>query len=144
MAAAHVVVSFQINEESLAIPKNTKVQIYSADLFTRALQVQLGSGELASAGDTLIGDVQLSLTDAVGAQIDPLKAKAEGMISKVDSVLNAFQQMLNKQTVKRHRQQLQQHPRRVGEPEPHGRGGSTSSWPLKASRSAPLCATWRP
>jgi len=94
-----VVVSFQINEEELAITKNTKVQIYSADLFTRALQVQLGTGDLANAGDTLIGDVQLSLTDAVGAQIDPLKAKAEGMISKVDSVLNAFQQMLNKQTV---------------------------------------------
>lgn len=97
--SGYVVISFQINEEALAIPKNTKVQIYSADLFTRALQMELGSGELASAGDTLVGDVQLSLTDAVGAQIDPLKAKAEGMISKVDSVLNAFQQMLNKQTV---------------------------------------------
>jgi phospholipid/cholesterol/gamma-HCH transport system substrate-binding protein len=97
--SGHVVVSFQINEEALAIPKDTKVQIYSADLFTRALQVQLGTGPLAEAGDTLVGDVQLSLTDAVGAQIDPLKAKAEGMISKVDSVLNAFQQMLNKQTV---------------------------------------------
>lgn len=97
--SGYVVVSFQINEEELAITKNTKVQIYSADLFTRALQMQLGTGDLANAGDTLIGDVQLSLTDAVGAQIDPLKAKAEGMISKVDSVLNAFQQMLNKQTV---------------------------------------------
>lgn len=97
--SGHVVVSFQINEETLPIQKDTKVQIYSADLFTRALQMQLGTGPLAEAGDTLVGDVQLSLTDAVGAQIDPLKAKAEGMISKVDSVLNAFQQMLNKETV---------------------------------------------
>ncbi len=95
----HVVVSFQINEDALEIPKNTKVQIYSADLFSRALQVELGTGPLAEAGDTLIGDVQLSLTDAVSAQIDPLKAKAEGMISKVDSVLNAFQQMLNKKAI---------------------------------------------
>jgi phospholipid/cholesterol/gamma-HCH transport system substrate-binding protein len=97
--SGHVVVSFQVNEDALAIPKNTKVQIYSSDLFSRALQIGLGSGEMAEAGDTLVGDVQLSLTDAVGAQIDPLKAKAEGMISKVDSVLNAFQMMLNKKTV---------------------------------------------
>ncbi|MBL7950780.1 MAG: MCE family protein [Flavobacteriales bacterium] len=97
--SGHVAVSFQINEDALAIPKNTKVQIYSADLFSRALQMDLGTGELAEAGDTLVGDVQLSLTDAVSAQMDPLKAKAEGMISKVDSVLNAFQQMLNKKAV---------------------------------------------
>lgn len=97
--SGHVAVSFQINEDNLAIPKDTKVQIYSADLFSRALQMQLGSGPLAEAGDTLVGDVQLSLTDAVSAQIDPLKAKAEGMISKVDSVLNAFQMILNEKAV---------------------------------------------
>ncbi|MCC6542281.1 MAG: MCE family protein [Flavobacteriales bacterium] len=97
--SGHVVVSFQINEDKLAIAKDTKVQIYSADLFSRALQLELGKGPLAEPGDTLIGDVQLSLTDAVSAQIDPLKAKAEGMVSKVDSVLNTFQQMLNKETV---------------------------------------------
>jgi len=97
--SGHVVVSFQINEDELPIAKDTKVQIYSADLFSRALQLELGQGELAEAGDTLVGDVQLSLTDAVSAQIDPLKAKAEGMISKVDSVLNGFQMILNKEAV---------------------------------------------
>lgn len=97
--SGRVAVSFQVNEDRLRLPKDTKVQIYSADLFTRALQLQPGTGAIAEAGDTLVGDVQLSLTDAVGAQIDPLKMKAEGMISKVDSVLNAFQQMLNKKAV---------------------------------------------
>ncbi len=97
--SGHVVVSFQINEDELPIARDTKVQIYSADLFSRALQLELGKGPLAEAGDTLIGDIQLSLTDAVSAQIDPLKAKAEGMISKVDSVLNAFQMILNKEAV---------------------------------------------
>lgn len=97
--SGHVAVSFQINEDDLVIPANTKVQIYSADIFTRALQMELGTGAPAEAGDTLIGDVQLSLTDAVSAQIDPLKAKAEGMISKVDSVLNAFQMLLNEKAV---------------------------------------------
>ena len=76
------------------------MQIYSADLFTRAIQIHLGtSTELAQSGDTLNGDAQLSLTDAVGEQIDPLKAKAESMIASVDSVLISFQQLLNPKAV---------------------------------------------
>lgn len=95
-----IVVSFQVNEDRLKIPKDTKVQIYSADLFTRAIQLQMGtSTELAQAGDTLVGDAELSLTDAVGQQIDPLKAKAENMIASIDSVLNSFQDLLNPQAV---------------------------------------------
>ncbi|MFN3876637.1 MAG: MlaD family protein, partial [Flavobacteriales bacterium] len=71
--SGRVAVSFQINERSLKLPKDTKVQIYSADLFTRALQILVGKGEVAAEpGDTLIGDAELSLTDAVGQQIDPL------------------------------------------------------------------------
>jgi len=98
--SGQIAVTFQMNEESLLVPKDTKVQIYSADLFSRALQLQLGtSGEQAQAGDTLVGDAQLSLTDAVSQQIDPLKAKAEGMLASVDSVLNSFQQMLNPKAV---------------------------------------------
>ncbi|MBX2980639.1 MAG: MCE family protein [Flavobacteriales bacterium] len=89
-------VSFQVNEDKLRIPKDSRVQIYSADLFSRALQLQLGtSADLAKAGDTLEGDTQLSLTDAVGEQIDPLKRKAEGMLASVDSVLSSLQMILN-------------------------------------------------
>jgi len=91
-----IAVSFQLNETSLHLPADTKVRIYSADLFSRALQLVLGtSGSLAVAGDTLAGDAQLSLTDAVGEQIDPLKRKAEGMIANVDSLLNAMNRLLN-------------------------------------------------
>lgn len=91
-----IAVSFQLNEDQLLLPKDTKVRIYSADLFSRALQLVMGeSGTLAEAGDTLQGDAQLSLTDAVGEQIDPLKRKAEGMIANVDSVLSAMNRLLN-------------------------------------------------
>jgi phospholipid/cholesterol/gamma-HCH transport system substrate-binding protein len=96
----HIVISFQMNEDQLQLPRDTRVEIYSADLFTRAIQLKLGtSTELAQAGDTLQGEAQLSLTDAVGEQIDPLKAKAEGMIASIDSVLNSFQQLLNPKAV---------------------------------------------
>ncbi len=98
--SGQIVVTFQMNEETLMVPKDSKVQIYSADLFSRALQLQLGtSGDQAQAGDTLMGDAQLSLTDAVSQQIDPLKAKAEGMLASVDSVLNSFQQLMNPKAV---------------------------------------------
>lgn len=98
--SGRIAVSFQVNERALKLPKDTKVQIYSADLFTRALQVIVGKGEaIAQAGDTLIGDSELSLTDAVGQQIDPLKRKAEAMFANVDSLLTVLQRILNDSTV---------------------------------------------
>lgn len=91
-----IAVSFQLNEDQLLLPEDTKVRIYSADLFSRALQLVMGeSSTQAEAGDTLLGDAQLSLTDAVGEQIDPLKRKAEGMLANVDSVLSAMNRLLN-------------------------------------------------
>lgn len=95
-ASGHIVVSFQIDEDQLVIPEDTKVEIYSADLFSRALQLLLGSSSTPAAeGDTLLGDSQLSLTDAVSGEIDPLKRKAESMIANVDSILTVLQKILN-------------------------------------------------
>lgn len=98
--SGRIAVGFQLNERRVKLPKDTKLQIYSADLFTRALQIIVGkSDQLAQAGDTLIGDAELSLTDAVGQQIDPLKRKAEAMFANVDSLLTALQRILNDSTV---------------------------------------------
>lgn len=95
-----IAISFQLNERNLPLPADSKVEIYSADLFSRALRVVQGTeAAMAEPGDTLRGDTQLSLTDAVGQQIDPLKAKAESMIANIDSVLNSLQQMLNEKAV---------------------------------------------
>jgi len=88
-------VSFQINEGRLKLTKDTRVELFSADLFSRAVRVILGNGPEAVRGDTLVGNVEMSLTQSVGAQIDPLKRKAEGMLASVDSVLSALQLILN-------------------------------------------------
>ncbi len=94
--SGQIVVTFQLNEQRLKLPRDTEVRIYSADLFSRALQLRLGtSADLATSGDTLSSGSELSLTDAVSGQIDPLKRKAEGMIANIDSVLTAFQLILN-------------------------------------------------
>ncbi len=95
-AGGNILVSFQLDESGLDVPRDTKVQIYSSDIFSRALQLLPGtSADLAQPGDTLQGDTQLSLTDAVGEQMDPLKKKAEGMLASVDSVLTSLQSVLN-------------------------------------------------
>lgn len=95
-----IAISFQLNERNLPLPRDSKVEIYSADLFSRALRVVLGdSAVLAAPGDTLAGNTQLSLTDAVGQQIDPLKAKAENILANMDSLLSSFQQLMNDQAV---------------------------------------------
>ncbi len=94
--SGRIAVSFQIDEDQLHFPEDTKVQVYSPDLFTRSLQLLIGkSNARAQAGDTLIGDAQLSLTDAVSSQIDPLKQRAESMIANVDSLLTRLQMVLN-------------------------------------------------
>lgn len=94
--SGHIVVSFQLSEERLMLPSDSRAEIFSADLFTRAIQIVLGSSStLATAGDTLKGGAELSLTENFAGQLDPLKRKAEGMLSNVDSVLTALQQVLN-------------------------------------------------
>lgn len=93
--SGRIAVTFQINEERLKLTKDTHAELFSADLFSRAVRIQLGSGAEAVRGDTLLGGAEMSLTESVGAQIDPLKRKAEGMLASVDSVLTALQLILN-------------------------------------------------
>jgi phospholipid/cholesterol/gamma-HCH transport system substrate-binding protein len=94
--SGRIAVAFQINEKRLALPKDTKAEIFSSDFFTRSIRIIQGtSPELAEKGDTLNGGAQLSLTETVNQQIDPLKRKAEGMLANVDSILTALQQVLN-------------------------------------------------
>ncbi len=90
------VVAFQIDNEKLKITKDTRAEIYSSDLFTRAIQIVLGSGIPAVKGDTLGSGTQASFTEGINQQLDPIKQKAEGMLNNVDSVIMAIGAMLNK------------------------------------------------
>lgn len=93
--SGRIAVTFQINERQLNLTKDTHADIFSADLFSRAVRINLGKGVAAERGDTLIGGAEMSLTESVGSQIDPLKRKAEAMLAGVDSVLTAMQLVLN-------------------------------------------------
>lgn len=79
------------------IPKNSIAHIFSSDLMgSKAIDLQLGSGpELLKDGDTLATSIEASLMDEVNAQVAPLKNKAEGLLSSVDSVVVVLQTILN-------------------------------------------------
>ncbi len=90
-----MVVSFQLNEGGLKLPRDTRIRI-KGDLLNKWTELVMGDSALyAAPGDTLFGDMTPGLTEALGQQIDPLKRKAETMLVSVDSVLTAFQQVLN-------------------------------------------------
>lgn len=98
--SGNVRITFQLNERRLRLTEDAVAELYSADLFSRALRIVNGtSPALIESGATLRGSSQASLTDAVGAQIDPLKAKAEAMLANVDSLLGSLQQLMNPRTV---------------------------------------------
>ena len=80
-------------KQDFPIPENSVARIFSEDLMgSRAIEILLGNaGELASDGDTLMTDVEVSLKDAVNQQILPLKIKAEDLISQIDTMVVAIQ-----------------------------------------------------
>lgn len=69
--------------------KETIASIYSSDLLgEKAIELKVDRKSApAESGDTLISDVQLTLTEEVNKQVAPLKNKAEGLIASIDSVL---------------------------------------------------------
>ncbi len=79
------------------IPKNSIAHIFSSDLMgSKAIDLQLGNGsELLEDGDTLATSIEASLMDEVNAQVAPLKNKAEGLLSSVDSLVVVMQTILN-------------------------------------------------
>ncbi len=90
-----IAVAMQISEPRLKLTKDTRAELYNADLFNRAVRITLGTGAPAVPGDTLPGGAGLSLTESVSSQIDPLKRKAEAILASADSVLSAVQLILN-------------------------------------------------
>lgn len=93
-----VIVTFSLNNDDIQIPKNSIAKIVSSDLMgTRAVQLLLGnSKEYVQPGDTLLSDIQATLSEEVNAQVTPLKEKAENLILSIDSVMSVVQIVLNK------------------------------------------------
>jgi phospholipid/cholesterol/gamma-HCH transport system substrate-binding protein len=97
----YILVEFTVNNDDLLIPNDSKARIESQDLMgSKAIVLQLGNSDVfISNGDTLQSEVQVSLTEEVQRQVAPLKAKAEHLISTVDSVMIIVQSLLSKEVI---------------------------------------------
>ncbi len=99
--SGRIVVSMHITNK-VHIPVNSTAQIFSVDILgSKGIRILL-SKELVELkdGDTLIADVQKSLPDEVSAQVAPIKAKAESLLSSLDSVLLVIRDVFNDNTKK--------------------------------------------
>lgn len=91
-----LLVTLTINED-LDIPKDSKALLKAADLLgSMQAHIILGEAtEMAVSGDTLTPDVEGDFVEEVNAQLKPIKAKAESLISSVDSVIRVIENILN-------------------------------------------------
>jgi len=92
-----------IIQSKFPIPKNSIARIFSADLMgSKSIALILGdSKEIIKSGDTLTStSVEGSIMESVNKQVAPLKAKAELLMGSVDTLLAAFNTVMNDNTVK--------------------------------------------
>jgi phospholipid/cholesterol/gamma-HCH transport system substrate-binding protein len=84
----------------IIIPSNSVARIFSLDLLgTKNIEIILGDSKIpAQSGDTLVGANQLSLTEEVNNQVAPIKAKAENLLSSLDTMVTVLQSVFNRET----------------------------------------------
>lgn len=94
-----LLVGFHISKP-MDINSDSKVTIYDVDIMgAKGLQLSLGSSNiLAVTGDTLEGDIQISLTEQVTKQFVPIKDGTERLISVLDSTLKSITELTDKAT----------------------------------------------
>jgi phospholipid/cholesterol/gamma-HCH transport system substrate-binding protein len=84
------------------IPSNSVARIFSLDLLgTKNIEIVFGDSKTgAESGDTLIGGSQMSLSEEVNQQVAPIKAKAENLLSSLDTMVTVLQSVFNSETRK--------------------------------------------
>lgn len=92
-----VVMSLRID---FPLPDNSVARIFSSDLMgSKAIELIIGNSPVnILSGDTLPSALEASLMEEVNAQVAPLKSKAEGLISSLDSLVVIVQAILNENT----------------------------------------------
>ncbi|RLD66900.1 MAG: hypothetical protein DRI84_03775 [Bacteroidetes bacterium] len=97
-AQAHIVVIIQITSD-IKIPKNSLARINSDFLGVNTIEIQLGDSPIEAVyGDTLDGMIASSLQEEFSQQLLPFKLKAEKMMASMDSVLEGFRYIFNRET----------------------------------------------
>lgn len=88
-ADGSLIVSFDLSQENLRMPKDSRAKITSNDLFgTKSIELIAGKAPvLAEPGDTLVSDIEVGIAEAVRVELMPLKNKTDQLIDGVDDIL---------------------------------------------------------
>ena len=95
---AHIVVEIQVKSD-IKLPKNSIARINSDFLGVNTIDIALGNdAALLVDGDTLLGTIASTLQEEFSQQLLPFKVKAEKMMASMDSVLEGFRYIFNRET----------------------------------------------
>lgn len=94
-------ITLSFSDKNLKITRGSIAKIVSSDLLgSKAVEFVPGQGtEELEKGSEITSEIQQSLTEVIGEQIDPIKAKFVNLMTSLDSVLGSLQGVLNDQTV---------------------------------------------
>lgn len=94
-----VLVKFLLTE-NVDIPKGSIARSISADLLgSKAVEIIFSKNtEYVKNGDTLVAETESGFKEALDKRIAPIQAKAENLISSMDSVITVVNSILNKKT----------------------------------------------
>jgi len=84
--------------KNLKIPRNSKCIIFNADLMgTKAIKLHFtDQHKYYEPGDTIPSDLEASVTEQIYTEIQPIKSRAENVLSALDSVMMVFDQVTRK------------------------------------------------
>jgi phospholipid/cholesterol/gamma-HCH transport system substrate-binding protein len=94
--SGNIIVEIAISHD-FPIPGNSTARIFSSDLMgSKAIEILLGTSiELAQTGDTLATGIEAGIKEEVNKQVQPLKQKAENLITSIDTMVTAIQTIFN-------------------------------------------------
>jgi len=92
-----IMVELVLNKK-IPLPKDTRSRIINATLLgDKSVDLKLGtSKKMAKSGDTLVGCVEVTLKQQVTSALAPMKARAEAILSNVDSLVASISKMISK------------------------------------------------
>lgn len=97
-----LVVTFSVDND-FPFSKSSIAQIYGGGLIggkSLAILPNYEMGNMAKSGDTLDSAIEEGLLELVNERLTPLQEKVEKVIVSTDSLINAFNQVLNEETRK--------------------------------------------
>lgn len=95
-----LVVTFNVDTD-FQFSRNSLAQIYGGGLIggkSLAIVPEYEEGQMAKSGDTLPSDIEEGIMELVNERLTPLQVKVERTIVSADSLLTAFNEVINPET----------------------------------------------